>query len=136
MLVCGQRWLVSNFCLADVARSRAHDAGVAFVFEFLAWKQSAPIFINAAGRPTSLMRWVAAAGNAAAGHARSSRQCAPVQAARLDLQRGCCLALDSSTGCQTVQQSSAAQQQQPMHARPLSWADVVPAVPAVPAAGL
>lgn len=33
-------------------------AGVAFVFEFLAWKQSAPIFINAAGRPTSLMRWV------------------------------------------------------------------------------
>jgi len=35
---------------------------VAFVFEFLAWKQSAPIYINAAGRPTSLMRWVAVAG--------------------------------------------------------------------------
>jgi hypothetical protein len=33
-------------------------SGVAFVFEFLAWKQSAPIYINAAGRPTSLMRFV------------------------------------------------------------------------------
>jgi signal transduction histidine kinase/DNA-binding response OmpR family regulator len=31
---------------------------VAFLYEFLAWNQTAPIFITAAGRPNSLMRYV------------------------------------------------------------------------------
>lgn len=32
-------------------------SGVAFVYEFLAWKRAAPIYITAAGRPISLLRW-------------------------------------------------------------------------------
>jgi hypothetical protein len=31
-------------------------SGVAFVYEFLAWNQVAPIYITAAGRPVSLLR--------------------------------------------------------------------------------
>lgn len=31
-------------------------SGVAFVYEFLAWKQSAPIYVTATGRPISLLR--------------------------------------------------------------------------------
>lgn len=33
-------------------------SGVAFVYEFLAWCQLAPVFITAAGRPNSLLRYV------------------------------------------------------------------------------
>jgi len=33
-------------------------SGVAFVFEFLAWQNMAPIYINPAGRPISIMRYV------------------------------------------------------------------------------
>lgn len=36
----------------------AYISGVAFVYEFLAWKHAAPIYITAAGRPISLLRWV------------------------------------------------------------------------------
>jgi len=37
-------------------------SGVAFVYEFLAWKRSAPIYLTASGRPLSLMRCVHVAG--------------------------------------------------------------------------
>ncbi|PSC67347.1 Non-motile and phage-resistance [Micractinium conductrix] len=33
-------------------------SGVAFVYEFLAWKRTAPIYITASGRPLSLLRYV------------------------------------------------------------------------------
>ncbi|KAL4447416.1 hypothetical protein ABPG75_004635 [Micractinium tetrahymenae] len=36
----------------------AYISGVAFVYEFLAWKRAAPIYITAAGRPISLLRYV------------------------------------------------------------------------------
>ena len=37
----------------------AYISGVAFIYEFLAWKQAAPIYTSATGRPLSLMRCVA-----------------------------------------------------------------------------
>jgi bacteriorhodopsin len=33
-------------------------SGVAFVYEFLAWEQLAPVYITASGRPVSLLRYV------------------------------------------------------------------------------
>ena len=36
----------------------AYISGVAFIYEFLAWKQAAPIYTSASGRPLSLMRCV------------------------------------------------------------------------------
>lgn len=52
----------------------AYISGVAFIYEFLAWKRAAPIYITAAGRPISLLRWGALAWRGGAASRRASSQ--------------------------------------------------------------
>ena len=66
-------------CCRRRAPQAVYISGVAFVYEFLAWKRTAPIYITASGRPLSLLRcarqlgW-GAGGRRPGGHAHAGGQ--------------------------------------------------------------